>query len=119
MDNYRNHIRNLGKFKIVPPNNNENELIPPPPPILKRSPRGIHCGVTNPPYDVVLMLKEEVVVNQNCIKWYFIDTTNLSKDMTWYINPNNFQLTWEATHLISPSTFYTENLHNDYDIQLL
>ena len=60
MNNLKNHIKNYGVIEIMPVTLNLDDNIPPPPPILRKSPRGVDCGRTNPPHETELKLKCEV-----------------------------------------------------------
>ena len=116
IDDIKNHIQNNGIFKIISPIS-EN-IYPPPPLKLKRTPRGVDCGKTNPPYFDAIQLKETIIENNGFEKWIFTDLSDPDKKMTWWICPNTLNLTWEATHFINPSVFYTDKIKIDYDIEL-
>lgn len=114
------HIKNKQPIEIVQ-NINTEELYPPPPPILRRSPRGVDCGVTNPPYETKIQLKNEVEVYENdkiVKKWYFTDLSDEKKNMTWWMCPTTFNITWEATHMINESIFYIDYYNLDFIIDI-
>ena len=119
MNDLKNHIKNYGVIEIMPVSLNLDDNIPPPSPILRKSPRGVDCGRTNPPYETELKLKCEVQKledNKLIKKWYFTDLQDKKKNMTWWMCPETLDITWEATHLISPSVFYKDIYNIDFNI---
>ena len=67
MNNLKSHILSNGIIEIMPITTNYDNNILPPPPKLRRSPRGVDCGITNPPYEKELKLNTEKV-NDKCTK---------------------------------------------------
>ena len=119
MNNLKSHILSNGIIEIMPITTNYNNNILPPPPKLRRSPRGVDCGITNPPYEKELKLKHEVEELENNIlvkKWYFIDLTDKNKNMTWWMCPESLDITWEATHFINRSIIYKDVYNLDFSI---